>query len=459
MKRGFRLAALAVCLAGLGCAAAAPVPPRKIDEQKPEDPKVVAAKLAAKEQFELSLAEMARLDGQREGWSPEACERVARGFLSAAAAPGGALGVPATFNAAVAYERCRRDGDAKRLFEQVLARKADYHPAKVHLILMRHRESGGRDIDRAIADMRTAAIVDARYTNVEALVALAMLSLERGSSVADSDGADDRARAVRYLQSALAVDDGYAPAMNGLALHYLGEARGAAGRKAVRSSLSSGLAQGGGSTQAMELAALVCSQAIRKDPNDPVIHNTYGLVQVELGDLGKAAEAFGKARALRPGFFEAEMNFAAVNLQFRGFANAEQAYRAVLKARPDDYDARIGLALALRGQIRDDNADELVEKASAELARAKEIAPERPEAYYNEAILTQEYKARGTGAETKKQLRAARALLEQFMKKAGSRPEYADSVRRAGDRIEEIRTIEGFLEAAPKTEAAPKNGS
>src|SRR6185369_1330511 len=112
------------------------------------------------------------------------------------------------------------------------------------------------------------------------------------------------------------------------------------------------------------------------------------------------AEAFGKARAAKPGFYEAEMNYAAVNLQFRGFSKAEEAYRAVIKTRPDDYDARVGLALALRGQIQiqEQNAGDLVSQAGKELDKAKELAPDRPEAYYNDAILTQEYRARDAGA-------------------------------------------------------------
>jgi tetratricopeptide (TPR) repeat protein len=354
---------------------------------------------------------MAVLD-RKDAWTADDCARVAKAFLGVVQAEGkDDLDAEALFNAGVAYERCGRDEDAGPQFERALAIKVDFHPAKVHLILWRHRKSGGKDIDQSIAEMRQAAVVDARYQNVEALVALAMLSLERGKDVADTDGLNDRARAVRYLQSALAVDDGYSPAMNGLALYYLDEARASSGRKIARVSAGAAGASSARGTQAMELAALVCSQAIQKDPSDAVIHNTYGLIQVELGNLGKAAEAFGKARALRPGFYEAEMNFAAVNLQFRGFSRAEEAYRAVLSKRPADYDARIGLSLALRGQIQPDNADTLVEQATSELEKAVKLAPARPEAYYNEAILIQEYRARGEGPANKKALDAARALF------------------------------------------------
>jgi tetratricopeptide (TPR) repeat protein len=460
VKHALSLGALALSLSvsAFGCVTAGgqavgPDAPRRPGTTALEKQKEEADKTAREARFTHALAEMARLD-RTQGWTPEACGQVASGFLDTAATPGDALDVEAIFNAGVAYERCHQTDDAKKQFERALALKADFHPAKVHLILMRYRDSGGRDIDQAISELRQAAIVDSRYTNVEALVSLAMLSLTRGKDTANADGPSDRARAIRYLQSALAVDDGYLPAMNGLALYYLDEARSAAGQKAVRSSLSSTLAGRSRSTQAMELAALVCAQAIRKDPSDPVIHNTCGLIQVELGNLGKAAEAFGKARTLRPGFYEAEMNFAAVNLQFRGFTKAEEAYRAVLKSRADDYDAHVGLALSLRGQISEQNADALVDEAAKELEKAKRIAPDRPEAFYNEGILTQAYKARGTGPETEKQLARAQDLFRQFIQKAGSAAEYAEPVKLAGERIHEIDELAIFLRGGSKA-AAP----
>jgi tetratricopeptide (TPR) repeat protein len=457
MKRAFLPSALALAfsLAGLGCAASATpgvlpeTPPHPEDKNKPEDPRKVAERTRAEAQFQRALGEMARLD-KGESWTEADCGAVAKGFLDAAVIEGHELTARAVFNAGVAHERCRQDEDAKKLFERALALSPGFHPANVHLILMRHRERGGKDLDKAVSELRKVAIVDAKYSNVEALVALAMLSLERGNESADTDGANDRARAVRYLQSALAVDDGYSPAMNGLALYYLGEARSSSGRKAARARMSSGHGGQAKGTQAMELAALVCSQALRKDPRDAVIHNTYGLIQVELGNLGKAAEAFGKARQIRPGFYEAEMNFAAVNLQFRGFEKADEAYRAVLKARPDDYDARVGLALALRGQIQDANADRLVTAAAQELEKARKIAPDRPEAYYNEAILTKEYKLSGEGAQRAQAVRRARELFQQFMQKAGSASEYSEEVKAARERLTEIDQIEDFLNKTPQ---------
>jgi tetratricopeptide (TPR) repeat protein len=203
----------------------------------------------------------------------------------------------------------------------------------------------------------------------------------------------------------------------------------------------------------MELAALVCSQAIRKSSTYAPIYNTAGMIQVELGNLNAAVQAFNTARKLDPDFYEAQMNFAAVNLQFRGFAQAEEAYRAAIKMRPQDFDAHLGLALALRGQIDDSNFDQMVGSASSELDAAKKIAPDRAETYYNEAILTQEYKAKSGGKAAEGALTAAKGLFGQFIQKAGSTTEFADAVKRAKERITEIDQI---IEFNKQTEAERK---
>jgi tetratricopeptide (TPR) repeat protein len=160
--------------------------------------------------------------------------------------------------------------------------------------------------------------------------------------------------------------------------------------------------------------------------------------------LNSAVAEFNTARQIDPTFYEAQMNYAAVNLQFRGFQQAEEAYRAALKMRPNDYDAHLGLALALRGQIDDSNFDKMVKDSGAELDAAKKVAPERPEAYYNQAILTQEYSAKAGGKAPETELLNAKSLFQQFIDKAGSAPEYADTVKRAKERMGEIAQIIEF---------------
>ena len=90
------------------------------------------------------------------------------------------------------------------------------------------------------------------------------------------------------------------------------------------------------------------------------------------------------------------MNYAFVNLGFRGFDQAQEAFKKALAMRPNDYDAHLGLALALRGPITgsETDYDARVSAVQAELDAAKKIDPNRPDAFYNEGILTMEFKAK-----------------------------------------------------------------
>ena len=121
--------------------------------------------------------------------------------------------------------------------------------------------------------------------------------------------------------------------------------------------------------------------------------------------------------------------------------------------KPQDFDAHLGLALALRGLIDDANFDQMVAAASAELEAAKKISPDRAETYYNEAILTQEYKAKSGGKAAEGALTAAKGLFGQFIQKAGTTAEFADAVKRAKERITEIDQI---IEFNKQTEADRK---
>jgi tetratricopeptide (TPR) repeat protein len=402
-----------------------------------------AVSVEAANKFNTGLDTMAQHDKAGD-WSEATCASTAEIFVNASKEQGDRTFSEALYNAGLAYQRCKKATEAKQFFKQVLDKDPKFHRARVQLALYSFAESGEKNIDQAIKEMRQAAITDAQFKNVEALVNLGMLYIKRNSQQPDSEGPNDLARAKRFIQSALAVDDGFMPAFNQLAILYLEAAKQKAGRDTKQKVAMNASKQKKVDTQALELAALVCSQAIRKNPKYAPVHNTAGMIQVELANLNTAVQAFNNARQLDPSFYEAQMNFAAVNLSFRGFAQAEEAYRAALRMRPNDYDAHLGLALALRGQIDDSNFDKFVKDASTELDAAKKLAPERPETYYNEAILTQEYKSKSGGKGAEGELINAKGLFGQFIQKAGSSPEFADAVKRSKDRMSEIDQIIEF---------------
>jgi tetratricopeptide (TPR) repeat protein len=410
--------------------------------------------------FESALQAFVAADKSGK-WS--ICEDIATDFLAAARRQKQATNKSfpeAIYNAGLAYQRCNRDKEARDQFELAAQVDPRFHRARAQLALYDYQRTG--DLQRTISQLE-GIIRDAKFQNVEALVALAALQMERGGEGADQDGANDHERAQKNLQRALAIDDGFMPAFNQLAILYLERARLAAGE--ARSRKARGLVVAGGrqldiNQQQLDLAGLVASQAIRKNPNYAPIHNTAGLIQVQLMDFNGAVKSFGKARALNPKFFEAHMNYAAVNLSFRGFQEAEQAYRAALKLRPKEYEAHLGLALAYRGQIDDSNFAEYVKKAQQELDKCKGIDPQRPETYYNEAILTQEYRAKGSQESAIPMLEKAAQVYRDFVAKAGSDPKFEQAVKRAQERQQDIDDMVKFIRegqaAAAQAEAEAK---
>jgi tetratricopeptide (TPR) repeat protein len=451
MKRFSVLVATAALTAAVGCSGGGPGGGGKpaIDPKTGAqivDSKGNAVSVAAANKYKDGLEAFTKHDKARD-WNEAACKETAEIFLDAADEQSGKTLVEAIYNAGVSHQRCKLDAKAKEYFQKALAADSKFHRARVQLAIYGFAESGEKNLEQAINELYQASVVDARFQNVEGLVQLGMLHMKRNNTSPDKDNMTDLQRTKKYAQSALAVDDGYLPAFNLLALLYLESAKQKAGRassKKAAVATNAARKEKKIDTQALDLAALVCSQAIRKNPNYAPIHNTAGMIQVELGNLNSAVGAFNTARKLDPSFYEAQMNFAAVNLQFRGFAQAEEAYRAALKMRPTDYDAHLGLALALRGLIDDSNFDQMVAAAGAELAEAKKLAPDRAETYYNEAILTQEYKAKSGGKDAEPMLLQAKKLFGEFIAKAGSAPEYADAVKRSKERMEEIQQIIDF---------------
>jgi Tfp pilus assembly protein PilF len=373
--------------------------------------------------YQQGLSEMEKHD-KAGTWNEANCAAVAKVFLDSADEQDKFF-APAIYNAGVAYHRCGNVAEARKYYTQVLEKDAKHHRARVQLARLDLAASNDTAVDKAMAEFERA-VADSEFQNVEALVEIARLQVKRNNNAADKEGANDFERAKKNLQRALAVDDAYMPAFNQLAIYYLERAKQNVGKK--RTTFARGADKQKVDSQALDLALLVASQAVRKNPGYAPIHNTAGLVSVEAGDLNRAVQSFGTARKADPSFFEAHMNYAAVNMMFRGFGQAEEAYRAAIKLKPTDYDAHLGLALALRGQI-DSAPDGTKKMAEAEqlIEKAKTLDAARPEAFFNHAILTQEYKAKG-GKDANAALEASIKLFEEFAKKAQGKAEFADAV-------------------------------
>ncbi len=442
--------ALAIASAALvGCDGATSEPAKHPGGGTVKDGSGNTVNKAAADAFSGGLAAMAQHDAAND-WNDGSCKSTADLFVRASEKQNKEF-LEALYNAGVAYQRCKNDAEAKKLFQQILGKNGQFHRARVQVALYEYAANG--DMGAAIGEMNRA-IEDAKFKNEEALVNLAMLQMRRDSGEAGSSCDDDFSCAKLNLQRALAINDGFMPAFNQLAVYYLELAKRRASEKAGKKRKRSAVAAGAGGIkadqQSLELAALVVSQALRKNPKYAPVHNTSGLISAELGDLSASARAFGTARKLDPKFFEAHMNYAAVNLQFRGFKQAEVAYRQAIKLKPNDFEAYLGLALAVRGQINDGNWDKNVKETESLLAKAKKLSPDRAETYYNQAILTQEFKAKAGGKAAEAALEAAKGLFSQFVDKAEGKDGFSAAVLRAKERMEEIDQIIVFNRQSAK---------
>jgi len=419
---------------------------------------------AAQERFNAAL-DMLNGHDKAADWNDQACSDTANAFESAASAQSSGKFPEATYDAGLAYQRCNNDKEARSHFQKALADDPKFHFARAQLALYQFKADG--NVDAAINALEQA-VNDANFQNVPALVDLAMFQMLRDS---DTIGANCQSKAGDLkdfdcaklnLQRALAIDDGYMPAFNQLALFYFGSAKKKAGaRKFGRTIATNAAIAKRGDVQQLELAALVCGQAVRKNKGYAPIHNTSGLILNELGQVNTAVKEFSAAAQLDPHFFEAQMNLAAINLSFRGFDKAEGAYRKALEMHPNDYDAHLGLALALRGQIDDSNYDKQVAAVQAELDACKKIDEARPDAYFNEGILTQEYKAKGAGGTDKAVVvyGQAKQVFQAFLEKAGDKPEYAGAVKKTRERMQDIDDTVTFLQAGGPSTPPPASPS
>lgn len=378
--------------------------------------------------------------GESEGWTAERCDAALAKFDQAISAQGGNF-AEALYMSGVVSENCNRN-TARGFFERALsaaeaARQRNQNRTVGNGPLCKSRVALGL-MDLAAGNQAAAMTAFQRavredpqctsgYTN------LAIIQREQG-------GAQEE-EALRNLRRALAIESDYLPAFNQMALLYY----------------TRGLQRGGKAS--LDLAEVVCRQAQIINRNYAPIYNTWGLVKIEKGDVIEALRYFERAIQLDGSIFEAQMNFGAITQSFRGYEDARRAFTRASELRPNDYEAQIGLGAALRGL-------EQFPEAKARYERAKEIDASRPEAFYNLALLHQDYLGGSTMDETIANLSTAKALFEQFIAKAGTNARWAEavegvrkrcryerdrrgreSVRPAGCRPGRIQNIERTIEA------------
>jgi tetratricopeptide (TPR) repeat protein len=186
---------------------------------------------AALDRFNAALDDFNAHDKAND-WNDQTCSASAQAFQSASSAQTSGKFPEATYDAGLAYQRCGNDKEAKAHFQKALNDEPKFHHARGQLALYQFKADN--NVDAAIAALEQT-VTDANFQNVPALVDLAMFQMLRDSENVGSNchakvgGKDadlaDFDCAKLNLQRALAIDDGYMPAFNQLALYYFGSAK------------------------------------------------------------------------------------------------------------------------------------------------------------------------------------------------------------------------------------------
>jgi tetratricopeptide (TPR) repeat protein len=395
----------------------------------------------AYQQFDRAFRAMAEHDAA-DDWTDAYCNDVANAFVGAWKADNTLR--EGLYDAGVAHLRCHHVGEARRNFVASLETSPRLYRGQARLTMLESYRNR-QDLDQAVEELSEVAQGSA-FTDVNVLVELATREIERGALSEGDEAQRDLADAARNLSRVLTMDEQSAAAKNQVAMLHLVRAKSVAAAKPAPAyidgcrdeSAPARLAErpAAPNRHELELAMGVCVQTIREEPTYAPIRNTAGLLAYELRDTGSAIGHFAAAVDLDPQNLDAQANLAAALLTTGRFEAAERSYDRALKLRGDDYEAYLGRALARRGQITASNFGSQVESVESDLERCKQLDPDRPDAYYDDAVFNEHFKAPGVPHDrTMSVLRRARSLFDTFLAKAGARPHYATEVRLAKQRV------------------------
>jgi tetratricopeptide (TPR) repeat protein len=241
----------------------------------------------------------------------------------------------AMFNRAVCLHRLGEMDKAKKAYEAVLAKNADDVDATLNLGAI-YKDQG--NYDEAIAVYNKVLKKDEYNSRVLNNLA-ALYRLKKQYS-----------KAVDTVRKLLMRDQRNVDAYKNLALVYYDQKK----FKLAQTILGN--------------AQKLADQAGKKDPD---IFVNLGMIQIALGDNGKAMAAFKQAVELDKNHVIANYNIGSLALEHRDYNLAERSYGVVAKAWPENYGVNVALGYALQGQQKwDDAAKQLVKARDLKVKEA-----------------------------------------------------------------------------------------
>ena len=134
----------------------------------------------------------------------------------------------------------------------------------------------------------------------------------------------------------------------------------------------------------LELAQLVCENAILLGIDDAVLHNRLGLIHLANDDVISAYQEFNMAAERQPDYLEALMNIGAMALSFRDYEMSVAAFEQAIALAPDNLDARLSYGVSLKGMDDGDGAER-------EYCAVLQAQPNNLGVMWNLGLLYQEY--------------------------------------------------------------------
>jgi tetratricopeptide (TPR) repeat protein len=200
--------------------------------------------------------------------------------------------------------------------------------------------------------------------------------------------------------------------------------------------------------KAYDEALVYYAAALRKDPDNPVLHNKRGITELQLNNLKAAQKDFQRAIKKNSRYAEAYNNLGVVAYIQRNYKKAVRQYQKALQLQENSASVHSNLGAAWFAQRQ-------IEKAMTEYARAVELDPDvllrgseagvaarilSPEdrAYYS-YLLAKMYAKRGDVERCLECLRKAKQDGYSHIKDANQEPEFA--IVRADSRFVEVMGV------------------
>ncbi|HUH05464.1 MAG TPA: tetratricopeptide repeat protein [Kofleriaceae bacterium] len=195
-----------------------------------------------------------------------------------------------------------------------------------------------------------------------------------------------------------------------------------------------------------QLARLVIDQARVRNPDSAEVINAEGIVAARRGQLGLAYSLFREAQLVASDFLPTHLNAGSAALRLRKLEEAVAHFEAAVSLAPADYEAQLGLGVALRTRGDLPGAERAYRAALA-------LAPARPDAAFDLGILYRDFRSQET-ADLGASLVAFQTAETWFLHAIGApalRPEQRELVQRElDDTARSLRHLRDLVKAMPR---------